>query len=140
MPATWNLRGFLSERGITSASEFRRIVHARTGYALSNQAVCDLLKSQPKMVRLKTSQAICDTFYCRLSDFLEVKPQATSRSTRKRPCLQNPVNSKADSNKKARVGFEDNEALRVPSENSNIDFAGLFPNARTFSTEPPIED
>ena len=69
-----NLRGWLKDRGITRASEVRRIVQEQTGYKLSNQAVCDLLNNQPKMIRIETSQALCDAFYCRLSDFLEVKP------------------------------------------------------------------
>src|ERR1700686_5532934 len=97
MPDTWNLREWLKERGITRASEVRRIVHERTGRMLSNQAVGDLLNNQPKMVRVETSQLLCDAFYCCLSDFFEVKPRAASRFHGKRSCPPNLLSSKDDS-------------------------------------------
>jgi len=84
MPVKWNLREWLRERGITRASHVSKIVRERTGYALSTQSVCELLNDQPKMLRLETSQALCDAFYCRLSDFLEVVPHAVTRSKGKK--------------------------------------------------------
>src|SRR5690349_5563007 len=82
MPINWKLRDLLKERGGNKATEIRRIVLEQTGYQLSTQAVCDLLR-QPKMIRLETIQAICDSFYIRLSDFLEVLPSAAQRSIKK---------------------------------------------------------
>lgn len=80
MPIKWNLREWLRERGFARASEVSRIVFDRTGYELSTQAVCDLFNEQPKMLRLETREALCDAFYCQLSDFLQVMPRAVSRS------------------------------------------------------------
>jgi DNA-binding Xre family transcriptional regulator len=80
VPIKWNLREWLRERGFARASEVSRIVFDRTGYELSTQAVCDLFNEQPKMLRLETREALCDAFYCQLSDFLQVMPRAVSRS------------------------------------------------------------
>jgi DNA-binding Xre family transcriptional regulator len=79
MPTTWNLRSVLKERGINRASEISRLICDRTGYQLSTQAVCDLLNTEPKMIRLETIQAFCDAFYFRLSDVLDVLPSAAQK-------------------------------------------------------------
>jgi hypothetical protein len=122
MPVKWNLRESLRERGITRASHVSRIVRERTGYALSTQAVCDLLNDQPKMLRLETSQALCDAFLFRLSDFFEVMPCAVSRSHVKK---HRPLKARSSS---------DNSVIDN-RENSKVDFASFFPNARKFSSE-----
>ena len=83
MATTWNLRSVLKERGINRASEISRLICDRTGYQLSTQAVCDLLNSEPKMIRLETIQAFCDAFYFRLSDVLDVLPSAAEKRRRK---------------------------------------------------------
>src|ERR1051325_8387646 len=83
MPTTWNLRNVLKERGINRASEISRLICDRTGYQLSTQAVCDLLNSEPKMIRLETIQAFCDAFYFRLSDVLDVLPSAAEKRRKK---------------------------------------------------------
>ena len=79
MPTTWNLRSVLKERGINRASEISRLIGERTGYQLSIQAVCDLLNTEPKMIRLETIQAFCDAFYFRLGDVLDVVPSASQK-------------------------------------------------------------
>src|ERR1041385_4089602 len=81
MPINWKLRDLLKERGGNNASEISRIVLDQTGYQLSTQAVCDLLR-QPKMIRLETMQAICNSFYIRLSDFVECSPVRFKRRRR----------------------------------------------------------
>ena len=122
MPVEWNLREWLRERGVTRASHVSEIVFDRTGYVLSTQAVCDLLNDQPKMLRLETSEALCDAFYCRLSDFLEVKPRAVCRSHVKKKRQLETASSRDDS-------------LIESRENSTVDFASFFPDARKFSSE-----
>lgn len=136
MSAIWNLREFLKARGITRASEVRRIIHERTGRLLSHQAVCDLLNKQPKMVRVETGQLICDAFYCCLSDFFEVKPRAASRFHGKRSCPPNLFGSKDDSIMEAVQSPGNDGQEEISSEDINVDFAGFFPNARKFSSEP----
>jgi hypothetical protein len=136
MPAIWNLRELLKERGITRASEVRRIIHERTGRLFSEQAVCDLLNNQPKMLRVETGQLICDAFYCCLSDFFEVKPRAASRCHGKRSCPPNLLSSKDDSMMGAVQSPRNDRQEEISSEDINVDFAEFFPNARKFSSEP----
>jgi len=136
MSAIWNLREFLKARGITRASEVRRIIHERTGRLLSHQAVSDLLKKQPKMVRVETGQLICDAFYCCLSDFFEVKPRAASKFHGKRSGPPNLLSSKDDSMMGAVQSAGNDGQEETSSEEITVDFAGFFPNARKFSSEP----
>jgi LacI family transcriptional regulator len=65
---------------MTRASQISKIILERTGYIISIQAVCDLLNGRPNMLKVKTLQAICDAFYCKLSDFCEVMPLAASKA------------------------------------------------------------
>ena len=137
MPVIWNLREWLRERGITRASHVSRIVRERTGYVLSTQAVCDLLNDQPKMLRLETSQALCDAFYCRLSDFFEVIPRAVCRPHVKTPRPFEATSSRDNSTIEPEQGLRDTErnGQRLSRESSKVDFAALFPDARKFSSK-----
>jgi len=85
MPIKWKLRECLEERGITSASQVSKLVRNRTGYVLSTQAVCDLFNEQPKMIRLETSEALCNAFHCCLNDFVEVVPKRVYNSPANKP-------------------------------------------------------
>lgn len=123
MPINWKLRDLLKERGGNNASEISRIVLDQTGYQLSTQAVCDLLR-QPKMIRLETMQAICNSFYIRLSDFVEVLPSATQKTKKKRSV--EPRRHRTDS---------DDQRARVPVATpveKKVDFAAFYPDARKF--------
>lgn len=134
MPIKWNLREWLSERGFKCASQVSRIVFDRTGYELSTQAVCDLLNEQPKMLRLETSEALCDAFYCQLSDFLEVKPRAVSRSHLKKTRQLATRSLRGVQEIKSRDGNRNGsrQSKRSGRENSKLDFASFFPDARKF--------
>ena len=134
MPIKWNLRERLKEEGFTCASQVSRIVFDRTGYELSTQAVCDLLNEQPKMLRLETSEALCDAFYCQLSDFLEVKPRAVSRSHLKKTRQLATRSLRGVQEIKSRDGNrnESRQSKRSGRENSKLDFASFFPDARKF--------
>jgi putative transcriptional regulator len=75
MPITWNLQRWLeSERGVKSATDISRAILKNTGFKITSQAIADLFNAQPKMLRLETLQAICDTYRCRLSDFCLITP------------------------------------------------------------------
>ena len=129
MPATWKLRDLLKERGGKHASEIRRIVLEQTGYQLSVQAVCNLLSRQPKMIRIETIQAICDSFYIRLSDFLEVLPSAAQEPTKKTRSLQRRVR---------KVDAASGQGDGLPTANQSkkkVDFAAFYPDARKFSSD-----
>ncbi len=128
MPVRWNLREWLKKRGITRAAEVRRIVRERTGYPLSNTAVCNLLNDQPKMVRIDTSQALCDAFYCCLSDFFEVKPKAAVRAPRKTPRLSYPL-------RQSEAGTSNVVSPEISDDMTGVDFAAFFPDAKEYAQE-----
>jgi DNA-binding Xre family transcriptional regulator len=92
MPIKWKLRECLEERGITSASQVSKLVRNRTGYVLSTQAVCDLFNEQPKMIRLETSEALCNAFHCCLNDFVEVVPKRVYNSPANKPRVLKTAN------------------------------------------------
>lgn len=123
MKMTWRLREFLAERGFRRASHISRIIAERTGYNLCTQAVCNLLNEPPKMLRVKTIQAICDAFYCRLADFCDVVPQTTSRELTKRKEVIRSTAKAVTHNPTAKQG-------------SQLDFAEFFPDAREYAPEP----
>ena len=127
MPIKWKLRECLEERGITSASQVSKLVRVRTGYVLSIQAVCDLFNGQPKMIRLETSEALCNAFHCCLNDFVEVVPKRVYNS---------PANEPGSTTSETREGARNNDSKdgRSGRENSDLDFASYFPDARKFSS------
>jgi DNA-binding Xre family transcriptional regulator len=137
MPIIWKFREYLRERGITRATQVSRIVRERTGYVLSTQAVCKLFTDQPKMLRVETSQALCDAFYCCLSDFFEVKPERACRSHPKTPRPPNPPSPAGNSS--VETGTGNSAQSKVSSENTSIDFAAYFPNAKEFSADLSTE-
>jgi DNA-binding Xre family transcriptional regulator len=136
MPATWKLREVLKERGANHAAEISRIVLEQTGYQLSTQAVCDLLNRQPKMIRLETIQALCDAFYFRLSDVLEVLPMTSQKRQEKTRRLERPglQYGKVRNTKPAQRAERAGHAGTSPGSRK-IDFAAFYPNAREFSSD-----
>ena len=127
MPIKWKLRECLEERGITSASQVSKLVRNRTGYVLSTQAVCDLFNEQPKMIRLETSEALCNAFHCCLNDFVEVLPKRVYNSPANKPRVLKTDNAISETREGVKEG-------RSGCENSDLDFASYFPDARKFSS------
>jgi DNA-binding Xre family transcriptional regulator len=132
MPIKWKLRECLEERGITSASQVSKLVRHRTGYILSTQAVCDLLNEQPKMIRLETSEALCNAFHCCLNDFVEVVPKQVYNSPANKPRVLKTTNPIGETGESA--GNNDSMDGKSARENSDLDFASYFPDARKFSS------
>jgi DNA-binding Xre family transcriptional regulator len=136
MAVIWNLRGWLKERGVKRASEVSRIVLERTGYKLSVQAVCDLLNGQPKMIRIETTQALCDAFYCRLSDFFEVMPIAAMKpptKARRQHGARNSLKPELGQGSPA-LGSKQSGSAGMSPDISKVDFAAFYPNAHEFSS------
>jgi len=127
MPINWKLRELLKERGGNSAAKIRKIVLEQTGYQLSTQAVCDLLKRQPKMICLETTQALCDAFYIRLSDFLEVLPSAAQRAKKKTRTIETRRRHTNSRESAQRALFP----VTTPAK-KKVDFAAFYPDARKF--------
>src|SRR6478736_2192016 len=132
MPIKWKLRECLEERGITSASQVSKLVRIRTGYVLSIQAVCDLFNEQPKMIRLETSEALCNAFHCCLHDFVEVVPKRVYNSLANKPRVLKTDNAISEKREVARN--KDSKDGKSGREDSNLDFASYFPDARKFSS------
>jgi len=132
MPIKWKLRECLEERGITSASQVSKLVRHRTGYVLSTQAVCDLFNEQPKMIRLETSEALCNAFHCCLNDFVEVVPKQVYNSSANKPRMLKTANPIGETGEGA--GNNDSKDGKSARENSDLDFASYFPDARKFSS------
>lgn len=132
MPIKWKLRECLQERGITSASQVSKLVRNRTGYVLSTQAVCDLFNEQPKMIRLETSEALCNAFHCCLNDFVEVVPKRVYNSPANKPRVLKTDNTISETREGTRN--KDSKDGKSGCENSNLDFASYFPDARKFSS------
>ena len=132
MPIKWKLRECLEERGITSASQVSKLVRHRTGYILSTQAVCDLFNEQPKMIRLETSEALCNAFHCCLNDFVEVVPKQVYNSPANKPRMLKTANPISETGEGARN--DHSKDGRSARENSDLDFASFFPDARKFSS------
>ena len=129
MPANWKLRELLRERGVKSASEISRVLE-ENDYQLSIQAVCDLLNGQPKMIRLETIQAICDSFYIRLSDFLEILPSAARKSQKTTRSLKRQLRQTDTDESGQRAGCP-----AVVTSKKKVDFAAFYPDARKFSSD-----
>jgi len=126
MPINWKLRELLKERGGNNAAEISRILEP-TGYQLSTQAVCDLLNRQPKMIRLETIQALCDAFYIRLGDFLEVLPSAAQRAKKKTRTIETRRRHTNSRESAQRALFP----VTTPAK-KKVDFAAFYPDARKF--------
>ena len=130
MPINWKLRELLKERGGNNAAKISRVVLEQAGYELSTQAVCDLLKHQPKMLRLETIQALCDAFYIRLSDFLEVHPSAGQKSTKKTRGLERQLHQT-----NADESVQRAQCPVATATKKRVDFAAFYPDARKFSSD-----
>ena len=133
MAMRWRLREFLVERGFSLASEISKIIRERTGHIISIQAICVLLNKPPKMLKVKTMNAICDAFYCKVSDFFEVIPRASLRPYATKTRIFGPTSSP----KSGRTGPKRRAVAKQRSP--SIDFAEFFPDARKFSTQRAIK-
>jgi len=79
MPVVWNLKKWLAvERDIYRPSEVQILLAERAGVQLSLQAVSALINGTPSALRLQTIQALCNALDCKLSDFCDVLPEATT--------------------------------------------------------------
>ena len=77
MPINWKLRDLLKERGGNNASEISRIVLDQTGYQLSTQAVCDLLRHVS--TKLLTAKLRVNDSDGVVATYLDLSPQPSTR-------------------------------------------------------------
>jgi hypothetical protein len=84
------------------------------------------------MIRLETSEALCNAFHCCLNDFVEVVPKRVDDSSANKPRVMKTANQSSETREGARNN--DTKDRRSGRENSDLDFASYFPDARKFSS------
>ena len=125
MPIKWKLREWLRrERDQTRPTDISRMIYRRTGYKISVQAIAELLNN-PKMLRLETMEAICSSFDCKISDFLEVIPSPYAGLARETESRQFETSALT-----ASVARDGKSSLSVGLTN----WADFYPDARSFSS------
>lgn len=125
MPIKWKLREWLRrERDQTRPTDISRMIYRRTGYKISVQAIAELLNN-PKMLRLETMEAICSSFDCKISDFLEVIPSPYAGLGQETESRQ--LDASALASGIARAG---ESSLSV----GRMNWAEFYPDARSFSS------
>jgi hypothetical protein len=84
------------------------------------------------MIRLETSEALCNAFHCCLNDFVEVVPKRIYNAPANKPRVLKTANPISET----REGAENNDSKngRSVREDSDLDFASYFPDARKFSS------
>src|SRR5260221_4406156 len=92
----------------------------RPGYVLTGRVVCVLLTRPPLMLRVETMNAICEAFYCKLSDFCELIPDSASKPEVK---IQTMVRE---------------QKSHENQPNASVDFAAFFPDARKYSNSEQL--
>ena len=114
----WKLREFLMSRGVKSASHARQMIVDATKYPLSTQAMCKLFNGDLRMLRIETAAAICDTFYCKLSDFFEIIPRDANTRQKRMTLSLKPRKSR--------------RSKKVDPKSETLNFSDFFPDAHTF--------
>jgi hypothetical protein len=137
MQVRWILRDWLrTKHGLTRPTDISRVIFERTGYKLSPQAISELLKHQPKMLRLDTIQALCSALDCRLSDFCEVLPRASGQRLGGGGFgVASPASTTIREARRTEPGTIKPEELPL-HEGRMVFAATLYPNARLFSSDP----
>src|SRR5260370_22993116 len=86
MSLIWSLKKTMVLRnGLYRPADLREALVECLGVQLSLTSVSALVNRQPRALRVRTMQAICNTLNCRLSDFCEIEPDAFAQN---KPKLQ----------------------------------------------------
>lgn len=95
MAISWRLKTYLAtKQGIYHASALQKRIVKKTGVLISSQNIGNYLNRKPKSIRLKTVELIVTALECKLSDFLEIKPEGTTVGETKKLSYQNTPLSK----------------------------------------------
>jgi hypothetical protein len=84
------------------------------------------------MIRLETSEALCNAFHCCLNDFVEVVPKRVYNAPANKPRVVKTANPISET--REGTGNDYSNDGRSGRENSDLDFASYFPDARKFSS------
>ena len=86
MSMIWSLKKTMVLRnGLYRPADLREALVECLGVQLSLTSVSALVNRQPRALRVRTMQAICNTLNCRLSDFCEIEPDDFARNKPKLP-------------------------------------------------------
>lgn len=70
----WKLRKVMAERNIWSGAELGRLLEDKASYKLSAPSISGLLTNEPKQVKTKTMDALCNALDCSPNDLWEHTP------------------------------------------------------------------
>lgn len=96
MSITWNLKKYIAKKhSIYSATDFKKMIHKKTGVSISLQNICNYLNKNPAMIRLETMEIICTALDCSLQDILKIAPsKKPNKSTRRLSYKNTPLAKK----------------------------------------------
>lgn len=70
----WKLKQVMVEKGLWTGQELLDLLEQKAGIILSHTAVMQLIKQEPKAIRLQTLEALCLALECSPWDLIEYTP------------------------------------------------------------------
>lgn len=70
----WKLKQVMVDKGLWTGQELLDLLEKKAGIIISHTAVMQLIKQQPKAIRLQTLEALCTALNCNPWDLIEYKP------------------------------------------------------------------
>lgn len=70
----WRLKDLLLEHNIANSKALQSILREQVGVQLSNQALHQLITTQPAQLRLQTADFICTALQVPLQSYLTISP------------------------------------------------------------------
>lgn len=75
MAVHWRLRELLEVQGIPGAAGLQRALVEDLGLQMSSQAIAQLLRKPPELIKIKTAQMLSTFLQVPLHDFLIITPE-----------------------------------------------------------------
>lgn len=70
----WKLKQVMVDKGLWTGQELLDLLEKKAGIIVSHTTVMQLIKQQPKAIRLQTLEALCVALDCTPWDLIEYKP------------------------------------------------------------------
>ena len=70
----WKLKQVMVDKGLWTGQELLDLLENKAGIIVSHTTVMQLIKQQPKAIRLQTLEALCVALDCSPWDLIEYKP------------------------------------------------------------------
>ncbi|WP_273483936.1 helix-turn-helix domain-containing protein [Desulforamulus ruminis] len=75
----WKLKQVMVEKGLWTGQDLLDLLEKKAGIILSHTAVMQLIKQEPKAIRLQTLEALCVALDCNPWDLMEYTPTQVKR-------------------------------------------------------------